>query len=72
MRTHTPGEGEEIMEMNTGNRRGNRSYRRTELVQLHTAHIYLKVDTPEVGVVVILFTEKIYILEFILNHLERN
>ena len=44
----------------------------TELVQLHTAHIYLKVDTPEVGVVVILFTEKIYILEFILNHLERN
>ena len=40
-----------VKEMETGNRRGNQSRRRTELVQLHTVNRYFKGDTPELGAV---------------------
>ena len=39
-------QGEEGKETNTGNRRGNESLRRMEIVQIHTTHIYFKGDTP--------------------------
>ena len=39
--TPIPGQGEEGKETNTGKIRGNRSRRRTELVQLRTEHRYL-------------------------------
>ena len=42
MQTPAPNRVEEIREKNTGNRKGNQSCRIMELVQLHTAHRYLR------------------------------
>ena len=44
--TIIPYQDEEVKETNTGNRRGNESLRRMEIVQIHTTHIYFKGDTP--------------------------
>ena len=40
---------EEGQEMNVVNRRGTHSHRKTEIVQLNTADIYFKGDTPKLG-----------------------
>ena len=55
----TPDQGEEIRETNAGNRRVNRSHRRTKMLQLHTAHRYFKGDTLEEGSVLGLLSEKL-------------
>ena len=57
--TNKPDQGEEFKEKNTGNRRGNQSRRIMELVQLHTANRYFKGDTPELGVVLGLLSQKL-------------
>ena len=59
--TPTPDQGEEYKEINTGNRTGNKSFSRTELVHIHTSNIYFKGDTPEVGSVLGLMSKKLYI-----------
>ena len=50
-KTPTSDQGEENGEINKGIRRGNQIHRRTEIVQLHTAHICFKCEKQEVGTV---------------------
>ena len=69
-KTPTSDQGEENGEINEGNRRGNQIHRRTELVQIHTSHIYFKSDAPALGSLLGLLYEN-YILERILKSLER-
>ena len=57
--TPTADQGEEGKETNARNRRGKQSYRRTELVQLHTAHRYFKGDTLEVPILLGLMSNKL-------------
>ena len=55
----TPDKGEEDKETNTVNRKGKQSLRRTELVHIHAAQRDFMGDTPEVGAVLGLLSEKL-------------
>ena len=58
MQTHTPDQGNEIRETSAGKRRINQRQWRMEMVQSHTAHRDFRGDTPEVGAVLDLLSEK--------------
>ena len=58
MQNPTPTQGEKC-EKNIANRTGIQRHRKTELVQLNPDHIYFKGDTPEVGAVLGLMSEKL-------------